>query len=148
VSRTPRLCRVAPLALTPLLLASTAALGASAGTGRTHHGAPKFAGLQSATTCIPGPSGPGRSSSYRLAWRPATEAGTPSRKIVYEVYQARSPGGEDFLRPAYATAPGVTSFATPPLPSEERFYFVVRARDRVGNEDANKREREGQNLCV
>lgn len=35
----------------------------------------------------------------------------------------------------------------PPSATDEYFYFVVRARDRAGNEDSNKIEREGQNLC-
>src|SRR5712691_7668893 len=32
---------------------------------------PTFAGLEKATTCIPGPVGEGRRSVYRLAWDPA-----------------------------------------------------------------------------
>jgi hypothetical protein len=109
---------------------------------------PVFAGLKSATTCIPGPIGPGRTSSYHLSWDPATDNATPSKRIVYEVYRATRPGGEDFSAPTYATTRGVTSFDTPPLPTDRSFYFVVRARDRAGNEEANTIELEGQNLCV
>jgi hypothetical protein len=58
------------------------------------------------------------------------------------------PGGEDFSAPTYATARGATTFDTPLLPTDESFYFVVRARDRVGNEESNTVEQEGQNLCV
>jgi hypothetical protein len=112
------------------------------------HDPPEFAGLSSATTCVPGPVGTGTASSYRLGWRTATDNVTPSRKIVYEIYQATQPGGEDYSRPTYTTAPGVTRFDTPKLPSGEAFYFVVRARDRAGNEDSNTIEREGMNLCV
>ena len=70
-------------------------LGASAQAHRRHHAPPKFAGLQSAVTCIPGPIGPGRASSYTLSWEPASDEVTPASKIVYEVYQAttaRGPG--------------------------------------------------------
>jgi hypothetical protein len=109
---------------------------------------PTFAGLKSATTCIPGPIGGGRTTSYRLAWDPAKDNRTPSEKIVYDVYQATSPGGEDFSTPTYTTSTGATSFSTPPLPTDVTFYFVVRARDQLGNRDSNTVEREGQNLCV
>jgi hypothetical protein len=109
---------------------------------------PTFAGLKSATTCIPGPIGEGRTSSYHLTWDAASDNVTPSSKIVYNVYQATTAGGEDFSTPTYTTAPGATSFDTPQLSSAKTFYFVVRARDQAGNEDSNKVEREGQNLCV
>jgi hypothetical protein len=109
---------------------------------------PKFAGLNSATTCIPGPIGGGRTTSYHLSWDPATDNVTPSRQITYDVYQATTPGGEDFSAPTYTTPAGATSFDTPPLPTDKTFYFVVRARDRAGNRDLNTVERQGQNLCV
>jgi hypothetical protein len=111
------------------------------------HRPPIFAGLQTATTCIPGPIGPGRTSSYHLTWQSAKDNVTPRSKIVYNIYQATTSGGEDFSKPTYTTAPGALSFETPQLSSIETFYFVVRARDRAGNEDSNTIEREGQNLC-
>jgi hypothetical protein len=109
---------------------------------------PTFAGLQSATTCTPGPIGGGRTGSYHLSWDPATDNRTPSGQILYDVYQATAPGAEDFSVPTYTTPAGATSFDTPQLPAEQTFYFVVRARDRAGNSDSNKVERQGQNLCV
>jgi hypothetical protein len=109
---------------------------------------PKFAGLKSALTCIPGPIGGGWTSSYNLSWDAAADDFTPPPRIVYDVYQAKEPGGEDYTTPTYTTAPGATSFSTPPLPSDQVFYFVVRARDRAGNSDANTVERQGLNLCV
>ena len=133
-----------------LFVAAVAALlvaGAPAQAGRRDRVPPTFEGLKSATTCIPGPIGPERTSSYRLSWKAATDNVTPSSKIVYEVYQATAPGGEDFFTPTYTTAPGVTSFTTPALSSAKTFYFVVRARDKAGNEDSNKVERQGENLC-
>jgi len=107
-----------------------------------------FAGLRSVTTCIPGPIGEGRTSSYHLTWEPATDNLTPSKKIIYNIYQATAAGGENFAQPTYSTAAGVTSFDTPQLPTGKTFYFVVRARDQAGNEDSNTVERDGQNLCV
>ena len=109
---------------------------------------PLFGGLQSATTCVPGPVGEGRTGSYHLTWEAATDNLTPQKQIVYNVYQATTAGGEDFSKPTYTTAPGVRSFDTPQLPSGKYFYFVVRARDQTGNEDSNTVERQGQNLCV
>jgi hypothetical protein len=136
-------------ASTVLLLMTAAFLVISAPAGARDRVPPKFAGLKSATTCIPGPIGPGRTSRYHLRWDPATDNRTPSSQIVYDVYQARKSGGEDFTKPTYTTAPGATSFDTPPLPSGNyNYYFVVRARDRAGNRDSNTVERRGVNLCV
>ncbi len=106
----------------------------------------KFAGLKSATTCIPGPVREGEATSYHLEWE-AAKAKTSRRKIVYNVYEATTRGGENYSQPTYTTAPGATSFDTPQLPVEDTYYFVVRARDRMGNEDSNTVEREGQDLC-
>jgi hypothetical protein len=61
---------------------------------------------------------------------------------------ATTSGGENYSMPTYTSAPGATSFDTPMLPVfETTYYFVVRARDRHGNEDANTVQREGQNVC-
>lgn len=109
---------------------------------------PEFAGLASATTCIPGPIGSGISTSYHLSWEAATDNRTKQKRIVYAVYQATEPGGENFSQPTYVTKHGATMFETPKLPSSQHYWFVVRARDRAGNEDSNTVEREGQNLCV
>jgi hypothetical protein len=109
---------------------------------------PVFPGLESATTCIPGPIGPGSTASYHLTWEPAMDKVSPSSAIVYEIYQASTSGGEDFSTPSYTTPPGATSFDTPPLPADQTFYFVVRALDEAGNTDFNTVEREGLNVCV
>ena len=109
---------------------------------------PVFAGLRSATTCIPGPVGGDRTSSFHLIWAAAKDKVTSAGRIVYDVYQATSPGTENFSRATYTTRGGATSFTTPPLPSTETYYFVVRARDAARNRDRNRRERPGRNLCV
>jgi hypothetical protein len=109
--------------------------------------APEFGGLKSATTCIPGPVGAGILTSYTLSWDPATDNVSPSKKIVYDVYQANASKGEDFSGPTYTSSAGATSFTTPPLPADKPVYFVVRARDKADNRDANTVERQGVNLC-
>jgi hypothetical protein len=110
---------------------------------------PVFAGLMSAVTCIPGPSGgPTRLSSYRLTWSPAGDNGTPAGAIEYDIYVANTPAGEDFATPTYTTDAGATAFSTPQLPDDRAYYFVVRARDRAGNEDRGTVERRGTNLCL
>jgi hypothetical protein len=97
--------------------------------GGTDTTSPTFSGLQSAYYCTGGPVRP------------------PSSQIVYDVFVAHTSGGEDFSHPSWTTPPGVTTYKTPNLPSEGT-YFAVRARDRAGNEDQNKVEREGRNLCL
>jgi len=131
------------------LLALTGALatGAPAQAASPDRTPPMFAGLESATTCVPGPIA-GQAASYHLSWDPATDDVTPSTKIVYDIYQATKAGGEDFSSATYTARRGGTSFNTPPLPADAVFYFVVRARDRAGNRDANEVERQGVNLCV
>ena len=130
----PRPYRSAGTASLLLLVVAATLLVISppAGAKRRDHIPPTFAGLKSATTCIPGPIGPGRTTSYHLRWNPATDNVTPSSKIVYDVYQARRSGGEDFSTPTYTTPAGATSFDTPPLATDKTFYFVVRARDKDG----------------
>ena len=146
----PRLYRSAGAVILLLLLAAGVLLVNSrpAEAKRADHTPPSFAGLKSATTCIHGPVGGGRTTSYNLSWDPATDNVSPSKKIVYDVYQAETSGAEDFSAPTYTTPAGATSFATPPLPTDKYFYFVVRASDQAGNRDANTVERAGQNLCV
>jgi Integrase core domain len=63
-------------------------------------------------------------------------------------YSATAPRGENFSRATYRTPPGATSFAMPPLPATNTYYFVVRARDRAGNREHNRVERRGLNPCV
>ncbi len=143
-SPSPRAPRLLLLIMAAVLLAITQPAEAK----KRDHTPPTFAGLNSAITCIPGPIGGGRTTSYHLSWDPATDKVTPSGAIVYDIYQATTAGGEDFSAPTYTTPPGATSFDTPELSTDQRFYFVVRARDQAGNRDSNTVERSGENLCV
>jgi hypothetical protein len=110
--------------------------------------APTFAGLQRAFACTPGPQRPGQTTPYNLSWQPAHDNRTPAASIVYDVYYSPTPGGEQLARPTWMTAPGVTTFRTPGLPSHGPAYFVVRARDTAGNEDSNTREVAGVDPCL
>lgn len=108
---------------------------------------PIFSGLKHATTCIPGPVKPGQTTSYELEWEPALEV-DGSSSFTYNIYQATTPGGENYASPTYTTAAGATSFKTPLLSAEDTYYFVVRARDGAGHEDTNKIERVGEDMCA
>ena len=96
-----------------------------------------FAGLTSATTCVPGPIGGDRMTSYHLRWKPATGA----TGVLYRIYQASAAGKENFAKPTYVTR--AAGFTTPPLSSSQAVFFVVRA----GKADRNRVERQGVNLC-
>jgi hypothetical protein len=82
-----------------------------------------------------------------LSWNAATDPVTPSSQIVYEIFMATTPGGEDFASPSFTAAPGATSFTTPAQPRRGAVYFVVRARNKAGHEDTNKIERQGVVSC-
>lgn len=108
---------------------------------------PSFAGLQSAFACTPGPQRPGQTTPFTLSWQAATDDLTPSSQIVYDVFLATTPGGEDYSKPTWTTPPGVTTYRTPGLASHGTFYFVVRARDLARNEDHNTAEQRGVDSC-
>jgi hypothetical protein len=120
---------------------------------------PSFAGLTSAVSCSsPNPRPviaprrpdllpPPTVSRYTLTWTAATDPVTPSAQIVYEIFVATTPGGENFATPTFTTAPGVSSFQTPDEPRSRVLYFVVRARNAAGHEDTNTVERPGVVSC-
>jgi hypothetical protein len=88
---------------------------------------PVFAGIASITNVT--------AASVDANWLPATDVETP---IVYLVYAATVPGGEDYAgQPLLTTVPGATSATVTGLASSSTFYFVVRAKDAAGNVDGN-----------
>jgi len=109
---------------------------------------PRFAGIAGAAACTPGPQRPGQTTPYTLSWQAASDDVTPAAQTVYDIYFAVTSGGEDFTQPTWTTPPGASSFRTPGLPAHGDAYFVVRARDAVGNEDSNTREQKGIDPCV
>jgi hypothetical protein len=118
---------------------------------------PTFAGLISATSCPSPTPQPTRLAqrpeilphpgSYTLTWAAATDPVTPSSQIVYDIFVATAPGGEDYVTPTYTTSAGATSFTTPAAPRTGALYFVVRARNAAGHEDTNTVERPGVVSC-
>ena len=111
-------------------------------------GSPIFAGIEGAFACTPGPQRPGQTTPYTLTWRPASDNDTPANQIVYDIYLAHTPGGENLSQPTWTTPPGATSFRTPGLRSHGDAYFIVRARDASGNDDTNTHEQRGIDPCV
>jgi hypothetical protein len=95
---------------------------------------PTFAGLASATTSATA------FGMIGLSWGPASDNVTPAAGIVYLVYMATTPGGQNFTSPNFTTDPGATTFPVTGL-ATGTYYFVVRARDAAGNTDANITER-------
>ena len=80
--------------------------------------------------------------SFEVGWWPAIDDDTDPDDIVYDVFQASKPGGEDFSHPTYTSEPGALSIVTPELPAGT-YYYVVRAHDAEGNTDANVIELSG-----
>ncbi|MBW2222637.1 MAG: hypothetical protein JRF54_00190, partial [Deltaproteobacteria bacterium] len=78
-------------------------------------------------------------TSVRVCWNPATDDTTSGESIRYDIYQAASPGGENFSQPPQNTVTGAvcTDIRVGPGTS---MCFVVRARDVVGNGDGNSWE--------
>ncbi len=90
---------------------------------------PTFGGLVSATDSI-------TDGAVYLSWNPATD---PSYPITYNIYMATTAGGQNFASPNYVT--DQTSIEVGGLITDQPYYFVVRAQDSAGNEDANAVER-------
>jgi hypothetical protein len=80
-----------------------------------------------------------------ITWDPALDDKTPPDQIVYDVYQSKTPGGEDFAgAPLVGSDRGATSIVVSDLVSDSTLYWVVRARDLAGNHDNNHVEASGQ----
>jgi hypothetical protein len=93
---------------------------------------PQFAGCTSAVTKD--------AADVTVGWTAATDNTTPQDQIAYDVYASTAPGGEDFTTPA-ATFTGATVGSVSGLLPGTTYFFVCRARDVSGNEDANTSER-------
>ena len=132
--------------------ASSGGGGTGGGTGGGGPGtgggqAPTFAGLQSATFCAVSPvHGTPAGRTYTLRWDPASDPVTPAAQIVYDIYFSATAGGEDFAHPTWTTQPGAAAYSGT-LSTGGAAYFVVRARDTAGHEDANTVERLAVSNC-
>lgn len=76
-------------------------------------------------------------ADIKLYWPPATDNVTEQANIVYNVYQAKAQGAENFGTANYTTPPAALSYLVQGLSPGTRYYFVVRALDSNGNEDSN-----------
>ncbi len=95
---------------------------------------PKFTGVATAVGGVP-------AKTVELTWSAAADNAIENEGIVYAVYVSTTPGQEVFTDPpALLTEPGATSATVTALPTRSTYYFVVRARDRAGNEDTNQTE--------
>jgi hypothetical protein len=71
-----------------------------------------------------------------IGWAAGSDDVTPPDQLVYDVYVAKSPGGEAYNRPPFASsAVGALSITVTGLAPNATLYFVVRARDADGNHD-------------
>jgi hypothetical protein len=79
--------------------------------------------------------------TIRVFWPPATDNVTDSASIVYDVYESLVSHREDFTKPPnYTSSPGASSIVINEPNAGTRYYFVVRARDSVGNRDSGVHE--------
>jgi hypothetical protein len=94
---------------------------------------PMFAGID-----LPSFNGDPAARTATLSWLAAVDAATSPDKMVYDVYESQTMGGEDFTKPPAATSmPGALTITLANLPPNATVYFVVRARDLDGNHDSN-----------
>jgi len=77
--------------------------------------------------------------TLNLSWDPASDPGTP---ITYNIYQATTSGGQNFSKANYTTLN--TKYKVSGLTNGVTYYFVVRAKDNLGNEDTNTVEKSGK----
>jgi hypothetical protein len=87
---------------------------------------PVFAGLAGAV---------GGNTKVTLAWAAAQD----DSPVVYRVFRATSPGGEDFGAPLATTAE--LGYVDSDVTNGEWYFYVVRAVDALGHSDANTVER-------
>jgi hypothetical protein len=81
-----------------------------------------------------------------LSWNTATDDLSGSADIAYAIYRAASVAGQSFSAPVGITGPGATSFYDDGLTQSTQYFYVVRAIDSSGNEDANTVEIAGTTL--
>ena len=94
---------------------------------------PTFAGVSSITNIT--------ANNVDLNWAAAVDDQTDAAEIVYDVYEGTSAGSENFgVPPKVTSAPGATSITLTNLQPATTLYWVVRARDKAGNEDTNTAE--------
>ena len=86
--------------------------------------------------CVGVTSAAAGSGRVDLSWPAASDDTTP---LFYNVYRAVSPGGYDFDTPLGSTYQ--TTYRDESVDTWETYYYIVRAKDGVGNEDTNTAQR-------
>ena len=98
---------------------------------------PVFSGVQTASPA---------STRVDLGWIAATDNQASPAQIVYQVFWALTPGGQNFLNPNAITGPGATTYQAQGLTPNTDYYFVVRASDPSGNVEQNTVELRSRTL--
>lgn len=79
--------------------------------------------------------------TVHIFWPPATDNVTDSASMLYDVYESlANPRQENFAKPTYTSKPGASSITITEPNAGTKYFFVVRARDSVGNRDNNSIE--------
>lgn len=92
---------------------------------------PQFAGVTTAIARSP--------TEIDLSWEEADDDQTAHADITYRVFIATQPGAHNFAQPS-RTVRSVTQVRVDFLDPGTIYFFVVRAVDATGNEDANRTE--------
>ncbi|MDH4200123.1 MAG: fibronectin type III domain-containing protein [Spirochaetia bacterium] len=87
-----------------------------------------------------GPTTPGAltatttgATQINLAWNTSTDITTAKNLIVYEICQASASSGCSLFAPTYTTAAGSGSYLVTGLSASTAYFFVIRAKDSLGN---------------
>ena len=83
---------------------------------------PQFAGLKSAVASAT------NSGRVDLSWSAASDNVTIAAGIVYRIYMATTPGGENFAAPSFTSSVGATAYSVTGLNPDTTYFFVVRVR--------------------
>ncbi len=94
---------------------------------------PTFAGLDAATY-----TETGGTPRVVLSWDPATDV--LSGVSFYRIYRATTSGGQNFASPTASVTGAVGFYEDTSVVAGTTYYYVVRAEDGEGNEDANTAE--------
>jgi fibronectin type 3 domain-containing protein len=76
--------------------------------------------------------------TLNVAWAPATDDVSKPEQLTYAVYSGLAADAIDLTTPLATSAPGASAHDVSGLAAGTTYFFIVRARDAAGNEDANE----------